>query len=180
MIPFCTVVEKCNGEVVAAKLACSVKEENKAQRESYSADWHSVNLNTRSEDRQTMNMKDDSRKETLSRLWNARSLVQNCPSGVFRVGTLERGVREHQLLPKRNTLPLPIFVPAELGVRLGRGAPHTEEDLRPFPTPDGACPSKRTVDDITRDLPPVKPTLMEFSKAPKALGRSMSQEAQRG
>lgn len=124
-----------------------------------------------------MNMNDSSRRETLSRQWQARSLIQTCPSGVFRVGTVERGVREHQLLPKRKTLPLPIFTPAELGVRLGRGAPHTEQDL---PTPGGACPSKRTVDEITRDLPPVKPTLMEFAKAPKALGRSMSLEAQRG
>lgn len=128
-----------------------------------------------------MHMNDDSRRETLSRQWQARSLIQSCPSGVFRVGTVERGVREHQLLPKRNTLPLPIFIPAELGIRLGRGAPHTEEDLQPFPAAlDGVCPSKRTVDEITKDLPPVKPTLMEFSKAPKALGRSMSQEAQRG
>ncbi|XP_029912905.1 telethonin [Myripristis murdjan] len=179
-MPVCTVLEKHNGVVVAAELACSVREENKAQRESYSADWQSVNLKTQPQDRQTMNMNDDSRRETLSRQWQARSLVQTCPSGVYRVGTVERGVREHQLLPKRNTLPLPIFTPAELGVRLGRGAPHTEEDLRPFPTPDGACPAKRTVDEITKDLPPVKPTRMEFAKAPRTLGRSMSQEAQRG
>lgn len=131
--------------------------------------------------RQKMHLNDVSRRETLSRQWQARSLKQQtCPSGVFRVGTVEQGVREHQLLPKRNTLPLPIFMPTELGVRLGRGAPHTEQDLPPFPIPDGTCPSKRTVDEITRDLPPVKPSLMEFSKAPKALGRSMSQEAQRG
>lgn len=127
-----------------------------------------------------MNMNDDSRKETLYRQWKTCPLIQTCPSGVFRVGTVERGVREHQLLPKRKTLPLPIFTPAELGVRLGRGAPHTEDDLLPYPTPDGICPSKKTVDEITRDLPPVKPTLMEFAKAPKALGRSMSLEAQRG
>lgn len=179
-MPICTVIEKSNGELVGAELSCSVREENKAQRESYSADWHSVSLKTQPQDRQTMSMNDQSRRETLTRQWRARPLVQSCPSGVFRVGTVERGVREHQLLPKRNTLPLPIFVPAELGVRLGRGAPHTEEDLQPFPTPDGVCPSKRTVDEITRDLPPVKPVLMEFAKAPKALGRSMSQEAQRG
>lgn len=128
-----------------------------------------------------MSLNDASRRETLSRQWQARSLKQQtCPSGVLRLGTVEQGVREHQLLPKRNTLPLPIFTPAELGVRLGRGAPHTEQDLLPYPVPDGTCHSKRTVDEITRDLPPVKPTLMEFSKAPKVLGRSMSQEAQRG
>lgn len=127
-----------------------------------------------------MNESDDSRRETLSRQWRARSLRQTCPSGVFRVGTVERGAREHQLLPKRKTLPLPIFTPAELGVRLGRGAPHAGEDLPPFLTPDGACPNKKSVDEITRDLPPVKPRLMEFFKGPRDLGRSVSQEAQRG
>ena len=164
--------------VVGAELSCSVREENKAQRESYNADWHSIHIKTQPQERQAMNMNDSSRRETLSRVWQARPLIQSCPSGVFRVGTMERGVREHQLMPKRITLPLPIFTPAELGIRLGRGAPHTEEDLKSFP--DGACPSKRHVDEITRDLPPVKPTLMEFAKAPNVLGRSMSQEAQRG
>nr|XP_019949903.1 PREDICTED: telethonin [Paralichthys olivaceus] len=179
-MPICSILEKRNGVVVGAELSCSVREENRAQRESYTADWNSISCKTQPQERQTMDMNDRSRRETLSRQWQARSLTQICPSGVFRVGTLEIGVREHQLLPKRNTLPLPIFTPAELGVRLGRGAPHTEEDLQPLHTPDGACPSKRTVDEITRDLPPVKPTLMEFAKAPKTLGRSMSVEAQRG
>lgn len=176
----CTVVEKRSGAVVGAQLACSVREENQAQRESYVADWHSVNLKTRPQDRQTVNVNDDGRRETLSRQWEARPLSQTCPSGVFRVGTVERGVREYQLLPKRNALPLPIFTPAELGLRLGRGAPHTLEDLRPFPIPDGACLNKRPVDEITRDLPPVKPIRMEFAKAPRVLGRSTSQEVQRG
>ncbi|KAM6957062.1 telethonin [Aplochiton taeniatus] len=176
----CTVLEKSSGAVVGAELACSVREENKAQRESFSADWNSIRLRTHPQDWQSMKMNDDSRRETLSRQWQARSMVQTCPSGVFRVGTVERGVQEHQLLPKRNTLPLPIFTPAELGIRLGRGAAHTQEDLRPFPTPDGACPDKRAVDEITKDLPPIMPTRMEFAKAPKTLGRSVSQEVQRG
>ncbi|XP_037331099.2 telethonin [Pungitius pungitius] len=180
MMPLCSVVEKSNGVVVRAELTCSVQEENKAHGESYSADWHSVSLDARPQDRQTVNANDDSRRETLSRQWQARSLKQTCPSGVFRVGTVERGVREHQLLPKRKTLPLPIFTPAELGVRLGRGAPHAGEDLPPFLTPDGACPNKKSVDEITRDLPPVKPKLMEFFRGPRDLGRSVSQEAQRG
>ncbi|XP_013877400.1 telethonin [Austrofundulus limnaeus] len=179
-MPICSMLEKSNGVVVGAELTCSVREENKAKKETYSADWNSVGLKTRPEDRQTLNMNDDSRRETLSRQWQCRSLIQTCPSGVFRVGTVERGVSEHQLLPRRSTLPLPIFSPAELGVRLGRGAPHTEQDLQPCHTPDGVCPGKRSVDEITRDLPPVKPVFMEFVKVPKALGRSMSQEAQRG
>ncbi|XP_077591138.1 telethonin [Stigmatopora nigra] len=169
-------------------LSCSVREENKAQRESYCADWTSVRLRTQPEERKSVNMRDVRRKETLSRQWRASPLTQCCPSGVVRVGTVERGVREHQLLPRRNTLPLPIFTPAELGVRLGRGAPHRSADA-PFAVAaaaaaaaalDGLCPAKRSVVEITRELPPVKPTLMEFSKAPKALGRSTSQEAQRG
>lgn len=47
----CTVVEKRAGAVVGAELACSVREENKAQRESYKADWNSVNMKTRAMDR---------------------------------------------------------------------------------------------------------------------------------
>lgn len=170
----CTVPQKRN------ELTCSVREENRALRESYSADWQSVVFQTQPQDRQTMNMKDTSRRETLSAQWQARTLFQSCPGGVYRVGTVEQGVREHQLLPKRNTLPLPIFTPAELGVRLGRGAPHTEEDLQQFNAPNGVCPTKRSVDEITRDLPPVKPGLMEFAGVQKVLGRSMSQEVQRG
>lgn len=127
-----------------------------------------------------MLMSDDSRRESMTRHWECRPLHQNCPSGVYRVGTLETGVREHQLLPYRNTLPLPIFKPAELGIRLGRGAAHVPEDFVPAQAPSGACPDKKHISQITRELPPVKPMRMEFAKAPRTLGRSMSQEAQRG
>lgn len=51
MMPICTVVEKQNGVVVGAKLACTVREENKAQRESYSADWHSITIKTQPQER---------------------------------------------------------------------------------------------------------------------------------
>ncbi|XP_064177970.1 telethonin [Anguilla rostrata] len=175
-----TTLVKRAGVVTGAELGCSVREENQVQRESYSADWRSVTINTQPQDRQTVQEADDSRRETFSRQWEARRLLQACPSGVIRLGTLERGVREHQQLPYRKTLPLPLFTPTELGTRLGRGAPHTQEDLRPLSALDGACPAKRDVGDITKDLPPVKPIRMEFAKAPKSLGRSMSQEAQRG
>uniref|UniRef100_A0A8C9RKC2 Titin-cap (telethonin) n=2 Tax=Scleropages formosus TaxID=113540 RepID=A0A8C9RKC2_SCLFO len=163
-----------------AATGVSVREENQARRESYSADWHSLRLNTRPRDRQTVHEVDGSRRESFSRQWEARRLVQSCPSGVIRLGTLEQGVREHQQLPYRNTLPLPLFAPAELGLRLGRGAPHTAEELRPFSVPDGACPHKRAVEDITRALPPPEPMRMDFAKVPRSLGRSTSQEAQRG
>ncbi|XP_062874911.1 telethonin [Trichomycterus rosablanca] len=176
----CTVLEKQGGSVVGAELSCSVREDNVSQRESYTADWHSVNMKTQHEDRQSMLMSDSSRHETLSRYWRARPLSQQCPSGVLRVGTVESGIGEHQLLPHRNTLPLPIFKPAELGTRLGRGAPHGLEDVSRPQVSDGVCLGKRDVLEITRDLPPVKPIRMEFTKAPRTLGRSMSQEAQRG
>ncbi|KAK2829548.1 hypothetical protein Q7C36_017538 [Tachysurus vachellii] len=176
----CTVLEKCGENVVGAELSCCVREKNVSQKESYSADWHSINMRTQHEDRQSMKMSDDSRRETLSRYWRSRPLSQQCPSGVLRVGTVESGIGEHQLLPYRNTLPLPIFKPTELGVRLGRGAPHSLDDVPSARVPDGACPTKRDILEITRDLPPVKPLRMEFSKAPRTLGRSVSQEAQRG
>lgn len=51
MKPLCSVLEKRGGEVVAAQLTCSLREENKAQRESYSADWHSVSLKSQPEER---------------------------------------------------------------------------------------------------------------------------------
>lgn len=125
-------------------------------------------------------MSDNSRHETLSRYWRVRPLSQQCPSGVVRVGTVESGIGEHQLLPHRNTLPLPIFKPAELGLRLGRGAPHTLEDISRAHASDGVCLGKRDVLEITQDLPPTKPIRMEFAKAPRNLGRSTSQEIQRG
>lgn len=50
-MPVCTVLEKRNGVLVGAELTCSVREENKAQRESYSADWHCVSLKTQPQDR---------------------------------------------------------------------------------------------------------------------------------
>lgn len=50
-MPVCSMLEKSNGVVVGAELTCSVWEENKARKESYSADWNSVGLKSRPEDR---------------------------------------------------------------------------------------------------------------------------------
>lgn len=50
-MPVCSVLEKCNEAVLGAELTCSLREENKAQRESYSAEWQSVSLKTRPQDR---------------------------------------------------------------------------------------------------------------------------------
>lgn len=50
-MPVCSMVEKSNGVVVGAKLTCSVQEENKTKKESYSADWNSVGLKTQPQDR---------------------------------------------------------------------------------------------------------------------------------
>lgn len=50
-MPFCSMLEKRNGMVMGGELTCSVWEENKAKRESYSADWHSVHLKTQPQER---------------------------------------------------------------------------------------------------------------------------------
>ena len=51
MMPVRTVLDKRNGVVRGAELTCSVQEENKAQRESYTADWHCVSLKTQPQER---------------------------------------------------------------------------------------------------------------------------------
>lgn len=50
-MPVCSVLEKCKEAVLGAELTCSLREENRAQRESYSAEWQSVSLKTRPQDR---------------------------------------------------------------------------------------------------------------------------------
>ncbi|KAL4617732.1 telethonin-like [Arapaima gigas] len=171
----CGAPVKPAGPLPGAELRASVREEDHARRESYSADWLSVTVDSRPLDRQMVSHADESRRESCCRYWEAQRLVQGCPSEVVRLGTLQWGVREHQQPPHRNTLPLPLFAPAELGLRLGRGAP-----LRPLAAPDGVCPGRRALEDITRHLPPVEPRRMDFAKVPRSLGRSASQEAQRG
>lgn len=47
----CTVLKKRDGCVVGADLGCSVREQNVSQKESYSADWHSINMRTQDEER---------------------------------------------------------------------------------------------------------------------------------
>lgn len=37
--------------MIRAELSCSVKEENPNKRESYTADWRSINMKTQPEDR---------------------------------------------------------------------------------------------------------------------------------
>lgn len=51
IMPVCSVLEKCNDAVLGAELTCSLREENKAQRESYSAEWQCVSLKTQPQDR---------------------------------------------------------------------------------------------------------------------------------
>ncbi|MBN3309820.1 telethonin [Amia ocellicauda] len=176
----CTVLVKRAGSLTRAELGCSVQERNQAARESYCADWQSIKLTTQPQDRQSVYFEDRSRRESMTRQWEAYPLEQYCPSQVIRLGTLARGVQEYQL-PYQNTLPLPLFTPAEMGTRLGRGTAHAEVAPRPVSISDGACPTKRDVTDITKALPPVtQPFRMNFAKAPRSLSRSMSQEAQRG
>lgn len=47
----CTVLEKKAGCVVGAELSCNVKEENQTKKESYTANWRSINMKTQPEDR---------------------------------------------------------------------------------------------------------------------------------
>ncbi|KAK1159036.1 telethonin [Acipenser oxyrinchus oxyrinchus] len=170
-----SVVVKKAGSVTAAELGCTVKEADPGRKESYTAEWQDLVLSTQPEDRCSVREVNDARKESFHRQHQVVSLFQRSPRGLLRLGTLGGPMTEYQL-PYRSVLPLPLFTPAELSGKRG-----TEQLARDSPTLDGACPTKREISDITRDLPPLsQPFRMDFTKLPRSLGRSMSQEAQRG
>lgn len=51
IMPVRPVLEKRNEAALEAELTCSLREENRAQRESYSAEWQCVSLKTQPQDR---------------------------------------------------------------------------------------------------------------------------------
>ncbi|KAG2460637.1 telethonin [Polypterus senegalus] len=168
-----SVITKRAGRVTSAELGCAVSELNPSMKESYSMEWQDMVLSTRPEDRCSVKQKDTSRRESFQRQYEVGCLLQRSPTGVLRLGTAGN-VREYQL-PYRNVLPMPLFTPSDLGAK------RHEPEVVLTPVIDGACPDKRAMSDITRDLPPVtQPARMDFTKMPRSLGRSMSQEAQRG
>ncbi|KAM4034037.1 telethonin [Anomaloglossus baeobatrachus] len=172
-----------------AELSCQVKEDNKARREHYSAEWLDTSVFTRPEE--SCNARDANvwRRESFRQQGKTQFLVQRSPAQIMKMGRLGHRLTQYQL-PYMRTLPLPIFKPADLSSKMDRmGTPPQLRSMIDFeralsnPGTDGLCQDKIPLSQITKELPPVmQPGRMEFSKPGLASSftRSMSQEVQRG
>ncbi|XP_067397322.1 telethonin-like [Emydura macquarii macquarii] len=175
-----------SGVLSAAELGCLVQEEDAARRESFTAEWRDLSLSTRPEEGCSRREVDERRKETYRQQQETRFVVQRSPWLSMRLGRLGEPLARYHL-PYQRALPVPLFVPADLSAKAERGA--TPPQLRRMldfeaalaggAPPDGLCPEKKRVSEITKELPPVvQPSRPDFGKG--GLPRSMSQEAQRG
>lgn len=130
---------------------------------------------------------DIQRRESFAQQGQEYFLVQRSPAQIMKMGRLGHPYTKYQL-PFQ--LPLPIFKPADLTIKMDRMA--TPPQLRSMieferalsnPGTDGICQDKTPISQITKELPPVmQPARMEFAKPglAQSFSRSMSQEAQRG
>ncbi|KAM3923371.1 telethonin [Leptodactylus fuscus] len=172
-----------------AELSCQVKEDNVARHEHYSAEWLDTSVFSRPEESCTARDANVWRRESFRQQGQTHFLVQRSPAQIMRMGRLGHRLTQYQL-PYQRTLPLPIFKPADLTVKMDRMA--TPPQLRGMieferalsnPGNDGLCQDKTPISQITKELPPVmQPARMECSKPGLAASftRSMSQEAKRG
>ncbi|KAJ1135266.1 hypothetical protein NDU88_001707 [Pleurodeles waltl] len=183
-----TVVLRGAGMLSTAELSCQVREENKARRECYTAEWRDLSLSSRAEKSCSMREADDHRKETYTKCREVQFLVQRSPWNIMKLGRLGEVQTEYHL-PYQRALPLPIFKPVDLSGKTERVPTPQElrrmmEFERALSHPgDGLCQDKKMISEITKDLPPVMHMpLTEFGKVPlpRSLSRTLSQEARRG
>ncbi|XP_069093544.1 telethonin-like [Pleurodeles waltl] len=180
-----TVVLRGAGMLSTAELSCQVREENKARRECYTAEWRDLSLSSRAEKSCSMRESDDHRKETYTKYNEVQFLVQRSPWNIMKLGRLGEVQTEYHL-PYQRALPLPILKPVDLSGKTERVPTPQElrrmmEFERALSHPgDGLCQDKKMISEITKDLPLVP--LMEFGKVPlpRSLSRTLSQEARRG
>ncbi|XP_073464206.1 telethonin [Aquarana catesbeiana] len=170
-------------------LSCEVKEDNRARRERYSAEWLDTSIYSRPEERCSARDADVQRRESFRQQGQTQFLVQRSPAQIMKMGRLGHHYTQYNL-PYQQMLPLPIFKLADLTTKIDRMA--TPPQLRSMidferalsnPGSDGICQDKTPVSQITKELPPVmQPARMEFVKPGLAnsFSRSVSQEAQRG
>ncbi|XP_069490835.1 telethonin-like [Ambystoma mexicanum] len=182
------IVLRSAGMLSAAELSCQVQEENTARREFYTADWKDLSLSSRAEKGCSMREADERRKETYAKQHEVRFLVQRSPWNVMKLGRLGEPQIEYYL-PYQRALPIPIFKPVDLSGKTERVPTPQElrrmmEFERALSHPgDGLCRDKKTISEITKDLPRVmQPVHMDFQKVPlpRSLSRTLSKEAQRG
>uniref|UniRef100_A0A8D0BFH6 Titin-cap n=1 Tax=Salvator merianae TaxID=96440 RepID=A0A8D0BFH6_SALMN len=174
-----SVVLCSSGKLTAAELSCRVSEKDTGRKESFTAEWKDLSLTTRPEENWSHYEVDKKHKETYRQQQEAKVIVQRSPWGILRLGLLGEPLVSYHL-PYQRSLPLPIFMPSKLSTR--ELTPTPSESVESLPVA-GVCPDKKSVAEITKELPLViQPTCPDFKKAglPRSLSRSMSQEAQRG
>ncbi|XP_078501781.1 telethonin-like [Lissotriton helveticus] len=183
-----TVVLRSGGMLTAAELSCQVQEEDKARRETYTADWRDLSLSSRAEKGCALREANDRRRETYAKQHEVLFMVQRSPWNIMKLGRLGEAQKEYHL-PYQRALPVPIFKPVDLGGKTERVPTPQElrrmiEFERALSNPgNGLCKDKKMISEITKELPPVmQPTRMDFGKVPlpRSLSRTLSQEAQRG
>ncbi|KAL7840298.1 hypothetical protein AOLI_G00256210 [Acnodon oligacanthus] len=90
-----------------------VKEKDEIRRESYEATWLDLVMETRPEYKNTLAEKDSSRKENYERKQVVHFIVRRFPNQTLCIGQDGMKMREY-LLPHKNVLPIPIFVPRDV------------------------------------------------------------------
>ncbi|KAJ1135265.1 hypothetical protein NDU88_001707 [Pleurodeles waltl] len=80
-----TVVLRGAGMLSTADLSCQVREENKARRECYRAEWRDLSLSSRAEKSCSMRESDDHRKETHTKCREVQFLVQRSPWNIMNL-----------------------------------------------------------------------------------------------
>ncbi|XP_061446439.1 telethonin [Rhineura floridana] len=175
-----SVVHRSSGTLAAAELGCQVSEKDTSRKESFTAEWKDLSLTARPEEGWSRFEADKQHRETYHQQQEAWVIVQRSPWGILRLGLLGEPLVSYHL-PYQRPLPLPIFTPAKLSTRELTPTP-SMESMESLPA-TGVCPDKKSVAEITKELPLViQPSCPDFKKAglPRSLSRSMSQEAQRG
>ncbi|XP_074834822.1 telethonin-like [Carettochelys insculpta] len=176
------------GGPLAAELGALVQEEDVERQESFTAEWRDLTLSTRPQEGCSLREADARRKETFQQWQETYWLLQRSPWLVLAVGRLGEPLARYHLPYRRAPpLPLPLFVPADLSATAERGPTppqlrrlmDLETALAGGPLPNGLCPTKKAVAEITKELPPVvPPSRPDFGKG--GFPRALSQEAQRG
>uniref|UniRef100_A0A668AV76 Uncharacterized protein n=1 Tax=Myripristis murdjan TaxID=586833 RepID=A0A668AV76_9TELE len=148
-----------------AQLDCSVLEEDWQRGQSYSAHWHSLSLVPQHHHRSVM----VSRPHSLLRQWEARRLLQRCLSGAISQGPAAPAT--HRVSSPYQ----PASTPSTTGARAQQGGTHAQQEVWCVTMPKRAMVGASRGKEV-----PVETKVLRITKMPRAAGRELSHEAQRG
>ncbi|KAI4873111.1 hypothetical protein NFI96_015542 [Prochilodus magdalenae] len=93
-----------------------VTENDETKKESYEATWLDLVMETRPEYKNTLTERDFSRKEGYAQKQVVHFVVRRFPNQTLYIGQDGMKLREY-VLPYKNVLPIPIFVPRDITAR---------------------------------------------------------------